>query len=821
MPLTFEDLTRATHDEVKALILEGLAEHWGHVDESLNPDLEDMLTSYSSGRTIVARNNRGEIVGTGTVLRRPEARAEVMRMSVRHNARRLGVGAQLVGELVATARKLSRHEPHNAETEKGFRDLSLKELTEFVFSEIHAGVLGSATGPHVKESFPVLSQGPLVAAIWAVVARLRRVAAEGSQGKIRFLPTTHGPIGMMALDEAERVLDPTSTSVVDETDIAALHGLNAIVIDDDLDIRAVFKKVLSVAGINVTVASNGKEGLTAIEQAPPDIIITDILMPEMDGWELATRLKWDFALKHIPIIMLSWKEDFLQRVRELNVEANGYMLKEMDRQQILSRVAGVLKPRFSLEQRLAEEGETTGRIERIGVVGILQAAMVARPNCRITIRENWNYFEADILDGSLVSVNRTGTDGSFASGIPALERLLGVSSGRFSIVNRVEISKQQFQDGSMTMIRSACRRLNELNNHVVDGNLINIRELILNQDVIDIYSRVMPHKLKTALSRIADGESPRSILLSGSTSSETLETLLLDLIRMGAVKEIVDIEPESKRRQKSAGISTSALISSATKEKIDIEQEQSGDRATSLTIQLSDKDIDEIANAPEKGLLPFLADQGSHARSTVRLWQAISAFCFLGLIVTTILLLTTQNRSPVEEAIVSETRPEISVEDNTDSPSTKKASVLTASAAGQKTITTRQEETAATPEALSHPRKVMASDERTPKTTAAPTPVAAKKEPKPKTTPKKPAKASTSQGTTREKGLLSIGLPPGAKPNTIRISVDGRLRGKVPIKIRLSAGIHEIVYSLDGKRVMRMVRVNAGQTKEVTAKQPQ
>lgn len=104
IPLTFEDLTRATHDEVRALILEGLAEHWGHVDVSLNQDLGDMLTTYSSGRTIVAWNNRGEIVGTGTVIPRSEARAEVMRMSVRNNARRLGVGAQLVGELVATAR---------------------------------------------------------------------------------------------------------------------------------------------------------------------------------------------------------------------------------------------------------------------------------------------------------------------------------------------------------------------------------------------------------------------------------------------------------------------------------------------------------------------------------------------------------------------------------------------------------------------------------------------------------------------------------------------------------------------------------------------
>lgn len=102
--MTMENLTAATQSEVRALILEGLAEHWGDLDESLNADLNDMLSTYAAGRTLVVRNAEGTIVGTGTIRPVPDERAEIVRMSVGRDARRLGVGAMIVEELVATAR---------------------------------------------------------------------------------------------------------------------------------------------------------------------------------------------------------------------------------------------------------------------------------------------------------------------------------------------------------------------------------------------------------------------------------------------------------------------------------------------------------------------------------------------------------------------------------------------------------------------------------------------------------------------------------------------------------------------------------------------
>ena len=82
----------------KALILDGLVEHWGFLDESKNPDLEDIAASYSGGTFLVAWMD-GEIVGTGAFMPRSKTEVEVIRMSVSKESRRGGIGDRILQEL--------------------------------------------------------------------------------------------------------------------------------------------------------------------------------------------------------------------------------------------------------------------------------------------------------------------------------------------------------------------------------------------------------------------------------------------------------------------------------------------------------------------------------------------------------------------------------------------------------------------------------------------------------------------------------------------------------------------------------------------------
>jgi len=91
-------------DAVRALILEGLREHWGTIDPALNRDLDDLEVAGGDRLVLVAMDGP-HVVGTGTIVRRSERCAEIVRMSVDSGHRRAGVGRLLLDELVAVARR--------------------------------------------------------------------------------------------------------------------------------------------------------------------------------------------------------------------------------------------------------------------------------------------------------------------------------------------------------------------------------------------------------------------------------------------------------------------------------------------------------------------------------------------------------------------------------------------------------------------------------------------------------------------------------------------------------------------------------------------
>lgn len=88
---------------VKDLILAGLGDHWGAIDYSLNPDLNDIASSYANATFLVARQG-DEIVGTGALVPRSEGTAEIVRMSVKRPLRRSGLGGLLLNRLIEHAK---------------------------------------------------------------------------------------------------------------------------------------------------------------------------------------------------------------------------------------------------------------------------------------------------------------------------------------------------------------------------------------------------------------------------------------------------------------------------------------------------------------------------------------------------------------------------------------------------------------------------------------------------------------------------------------------------------------------------------------------
>jgi CheY-like chemotaxis protein len=114
-------------------------------------------------------------------------------------------------------------------------------------------------------------------------------------------------------------------------------GARILVVDDDESIRELLRMHLAAAGYEVLVASDAIAAGYVVLKAPPDLIITDVSMPHMDGFEFVAALRSDTTLPSIPVIFLTSIEDGDSRGRELG--AVGYVTKPVRADRLLSLVA--------------------------------------------------------------------------------------------------------------------------------------------------------------------------------------------------------------------------------------------------------------------------------------------------------------------------------------------------------------------------------------------------------------------------------------------------------------------------------------------------
>jgi len=115
-----------------------------------------------------------------------------------------------------------------------------------------------------------------------------------------------------------------------------------LVVDDEEHIRRILKYQLEKNSYRAVCAEDGKKGLLMARQESPDLIILDLMMPMMDGFEVCTRLKEDFQTNHIPIIMLTARSEMGDKLKGLENGANDYLVKPYSNEELLLRVKNVL-----------------------------------------------------------------------------------------------------------------------------------------------------------------------------------------------------------------------------------------------------------------------------------------------------------------------------------------------------------------------------------------------------------------------------------------------------------------------------------------------
>jgi DNA-binding response OmpR family regulator len=129
-----------------------------------------------------------------------------------------------------------------------------------------------------------------------------------------------------------------------------------MVVEDNEDIRFYLKDNLK-AHYHVEEASNGREGWEKIKQVNPDLVVSDIMMPVMDGIELARKIKTETLTSHIPVILLTAKGSEEKQLEGFKVGVNDYITKPFTFEILASRIQNLLAQQKLLQKRFQKQIE--------------------------------------------------------------------------------------------------------------------------------------------------------------------------------------------------------------------------------------------------------------------------------------------------------------------------------------------------------------------------------------------------------------------------------------------------------------------------------
>src|SRR3712207_283580 len=124
-----------------------------------------------------------------------------------------------------------------------------------------------------------------------------------------------------------------------------------LLIDDDPNLILLVKDYLEFRGYEVVTAENGREALEVLEQELPDLIICDVMMPEMDGYTFVKHVREDQRTSWIPVLFLSAKGQSQDKVKGLNTGADVYMVKPFEPEELVAQVEASLKQAFRQRQQ--------------------------------------------------------------------------------------------------------------------------------------------------------------------------------------------------------------------------------------------------------------------------------------------------------------------------------------------------------------------------------------------------------------------------------------------------------------------------------------
>lgn len=143
--------------------------------------------------------------------------------------------------------------------------------------------------------------------------------------------------------EIARILSLPENMIEDLLEELSDTRQKILIVDDELDALTALKRALEADNYNVVEAADGLSAIEKVKTEKPDVVLLDLMMPEMDGIEACKHLKSDPKYKHIPIIMLTAKGEIDNKIEGIEMGADDYVTKPFNLHELKARIKMVLR----------------------------------------------------------------------------------------------------------------------------------------------------------------------------------------------------------------------------------------------------------------------------------------------------------------------------------------------------------------------------------------------------------------------------------------------------------------------------------------------
>ena len=274
-----------------------------------------------------------------------------------------------------------------------------------------------------------------------------------------------------------------------------------LVVDDEQDITVLLAKSLERAGFKVSTASDGRQAMDASLQTPFDLILADLSMPRMDGWEMLRMLKADHRTSEIPVVVLSAHDDYRETLRAARAGAYDYLGKTGRSEVIVSAALRAITPRLETLFHLVEKQPVEVRTQAIGLQWILRALARMKATGTLFLRDDWGGYRVEVKEGRPTAAVFEAQQRR-VTGLAAFVRMMVATAaqGRFDFAPVQDVGAGGLPKTMEDLIQRTCETLNGAEARANEQLASTSTSFDVDPELYELFCRIAPPR-KVAFAR--------------------------------------------------------------------------------------------------------------------------------------------------------------------------------------------------------------------------------------------------------------------------------------------------------------------------------